>query len=209
MATESSSGTLAEAVETAANEGNVAELRRLRVGEAGGEPVDATNSNGQTALHWAAVRGCVQILELLHDFGASFAVKDNKGYTCAHVASQYGQTEFLYYMKMKCKTDVCEVLDNDLRSTLHWACYQGHGDTAKLLLYLGSDLRHADREKCTPLHWAAARGHVRCVELLLRYNADLGTVDADGRAYFGADGRAYERAYERAHGRADDRAAYG
>ena len=44
MATESSSGTLAKAVQKAAEEGNVEELRRLRVGEAGGEPVDATNS---------------------------------------------------------------------------------------------------------------------------------------------------------------------
>ena len=141
---------------------------------------DATT--GQTALHWAAVRGCVQILELLHDFGASFAVKDNKGYTCAHVASQYGQTEFLYYMKMKCKTDVCEVLDNDLRSTLHWACYQGHGDTAKLLLYLGSDLRHADREKCTPLHWAAIKGNGHITHMLVQAASLLLCEDGRGSA---------------------------
>ena len=36
MATESVSGTLAKAVETAAEEGNVEELRWLRVGEDGG-----------------------------------------------------------------------------------------------------------------------------------------------------------------------------
>ena len=41
MATESSSSTLAPAVKKAAEEGNVAQLWRLRVGEAGGVPVDA------------------------------------------------------------------------------------------------------------------------------------------------------------------------
>ena len=64
------------------------------------------------------------VLKVLHDFGAKTNIKDNKGYTCAHVAAQYGQTEFLYFMKMKCNVDVVQVLDNDLRSTLHWACYQ-------------------------------------------------------------------------------------
>ena len=54
MATESSSGTLADAVKKAAAQGDVAELRRLRVGEAGGEPVDATDREGRTALHYAA-----------------------------------------------------------------------------------------------------------------------------------------------------------
>ena len=57
---------------------------------------------------------------------------------------RYGQTAFLYFMKMKCAVDIVSVLDNDLRSTLHWACYQGHGDTAKLLLYLGGDEAEAD-----------------------------------------------------------------
>ncbi|QDZ25502.1 S-acyltransferase [Chloropicon primus] len=137
------------------------------------------NTTGQTALHWAAVRGCVNILEVLHDFDASFTVKDNKGYTCAHVAAQYGQTAFLYYMKMKCKADIVDVLDDELRSTLHWACYQGHGDTAKLLLYLGSDLRHVDKEKCSPLHWAAIKGNGHITHMLLQSASLLLCEDRD------------------------------
>lgn len=121
---------------------------------------------GQTALHWAAVRGCVSVLKILHEFGAKMNVKDNKGYTCAHVAAQYGQTEFLYTMKMRCKTDVVGCLDNDLRSSLHWACYQGHGDTARLLMYLGADIEHSDKEKCTPLHWASIKGNGHITHML-------------------------------------------
>ena len=125
-------------------------------------------NTGQTALHWAAVRGCISVMKILSDFEAKMSVKDNKGYTAAHVAAQYGQTDFLYFMKMRCKVDIVSCLDNDLRSTLHWACYQGHGDTTKLLLFLGSDLLHSDREKCTPLHWAAIKGNGHITHMLIQ-----------------------------------------
>ena len=90
MATESSSGTLAEAVYIAAREGNVAELRRLRVGEAGGEPVDATDSDGCTALHYAASNGRLEAVQYLLQRGASVDVPDNDKYTALHDAAYNG-----------------------------------------------------------------------------------------------------------------------
>eukprot|EP01048_Picozoa_sp_COSAG05_P012482 COSAG05_NODE_1251_length_5381_cov_82.840591_4_plen_181_part_00 len=87
MATESSSSTLADAVETAAREGNVEELRRLRVGEAGGEPVDATNSDGETALHWAAIKGRLEAVQYLLQRGASVDVPNNYKNTALHWAA--------------------------------------------------------------------------------------------------------------------------
>ena len=90
MATESSSGTLASAVETAAQEGNVEELRRLRVGEAGGEPVDATNSGGMTALHWAATNGRLEAVRYLLQRGATVDVPTNYKATALHCAASNG-----------------------------------------------------------------------------------------------------------------------
>ena len=91
MATESSSGTLAKAVGTAAREGNVAELRRLRVGEAGGEPVDATDSEyGRTALHWAADYGRLKAVQYLLERGATVDVPDNYKRTALHLAAWNG-----------------------------------------------------------------------------------------------------------------------
>ena len=90
MATESVSGTLADAVENAAFEGNVAELRRLRVGEAGGEPVDATDSGGDTALHYAAGKGRLEAVQYLLQRGASVDVPDNYKRTALHFAAELG-----------------------------------------------------------------------------------------------------------------------
>ena len=90
MATESVSGTLARAVENAAREGNVAELRRLRVGEAGGEPVDATDSFGMTALHCAADNGRLEAVQYLLERGASVDVPNNSKTTALHRAAYYG-----------------------------------------------------------------------------------------------------------------------
>ena len=90
MATESSSGTLAPAVQTAAYKGNVEELRRLRVGEAGGKPVDATGKYGRTALHEAAQNGRLEAVQYLLRRGATVDVPSNSKDTALHIAAYSG-----------------------------------------------------------------------------------------------------------------------
>ena len=91
MATESSSGTLALAVKEAALQGNVAELRRLRVGEAGGAPVDATDSKyGGTALHHAAWDGRLEAVRYLLRRGATVDVPTKYKSTALHRAAGNG-----------------------------------------------------------------------------------------------------------------------
>jgi hypothetical protein len=57
-----------------------------------GAAIDAQDGTGQTALHWAAVRGSMSVVETLLRAGVNPAVVDNRGYSVCHVASQYGQT---------------------------------------------------------------------------------------------------------------------
>jgi palmitoyltransferase len=63
-----------------------------------GVSLNVTDGTGQTALHWAAVRGSLPVIETLLRNSADYGIKDIRGYTAIHVASQYGQTAVLYHM---------------------------------------------------------------------------------------------------------------
>lgn len=62
-----------------------------------------------------------------------------------HVAAQYGQTAFLYYMALRWDADIDEP-DVDGRTPLHWAAYKGFADTLRLLLVMDAQWGRADRE---------------------------------------------------------------
>lgn len=98
-----------------------------------GAAIDAQDSTGQTALMWAAVRGSLPVMETLLRSGANAGLTDNRGYSCCHVAAQYGQTAVLYHLALKWGIDV-DVPDNDGRTSLHWAAYKGYADCLRLLL---------------------------------------------------------------------------
>lgn len=146
-----------------------------------GVAVDAQDPTGQTALHWAAVRGSLESVETLLRGGANPAIEDSKGYSVCHVAAQYGQASIIYhvYMKWGINTDMP---DNDGRTPLHWACYKGFRDVAKLLIVMGADVMKMDTEDCTPLHWAAIKGHTDASMALLQGGAEdaLESTDASG-----------------------------
>ncbi|KAK4380852.1 putative protein S-acyltransferase 23 [Sesamum angolense] len=132
--------------------------------EHGGE-VNAKDNAGQTALHWAAVRGSIAAADVLLQNGARVEVADVNGYRPVHVAAQYGQTGFLNYIVAKYHADF-DVPDNDGRSPLHWAAYKGFADTIRLLLFRDASQGRQDKEGCTPLHWAALRGNVEACSVL-------------------------------------------
>ncbi|KAL0337545.1 UNVERIFIED_CONTAM: protein S-acyltransferase 24, partial [Sesamum calycinum] len=104
-------------VYTAAAYGDMGSCRGWSREKHGGD-INACDHQGQTALHWSAVRGAVQVAELLLQEGARLSVTDVNGYQTTHVAAQYGQTAFLYHIvtKWSANPDVC---DNDGRTPLH------------------------------------------------------------------------------------------
>ncbi|KAF2310566.1 hypothetical protein GH714_014522 [Hevea brasiliensis] len=132
-----------------------------------GGDVNAVDHTGQTALHWSAVRGAIQVAELLLQEGAQVAAADMYGYQTTHVAAQYGQTAFLYHIVSKWNADP-DVPDNDGRSPLHWAAYKGFADCIRLLLFLDAYRGRQDKEGCTPLHWAAIRGNLEACTVLVQ-----------------------------------------
>ena len=64
------------------------------------------DKSGQTALHWAAVRGSLLAGEALLSHGADLRIQDGRGYTTCHVAAQYGQTAFIYMCALRWRADI-------------------------------------------------------------------------------------------------------
>ncbi|MBA0719201.1 hypothetical protein Golax_006902, partial [Gossypium laxum] len=146
-----------------------------------GGDVHAVDHNGQTALHWSAVRGAVQVAEVLLQEGARVDAAEIYGYQITHVAAQYGQTSFLYHVVSKWNADP-DLPDNDGRSPLHWAAYKGFADCIRLLLFLDAHRGRQDKEGCTPLHWAAIRGNLEACTVLVQAGKmeDLTVTDNSG-----------------------------
>lgn len=73
-----------------------------------------------------------------------------------------------------------DVLDEEGRSALHYAAWNGLHDTAHELLLAGADVNvlSSDRSS-TPLHFAAGMLHPALVALLLRFDADVTRRDID------------------------------
>lgn len=66
-----------------------------------------------------------------------------------HVAAQYGQTAFLYYVALQWGADV-DSCDVDGRTPLHWGAYKGFADIVRLLLVMDARWELPDKEVPPP-----------------------------------------------------------
>ena len=73
------------------------------------------------------------------------------------------------------------VRDNIGRTPLHWACWGGHTDVARMLLTSGADVGVRDNVGRTPLHRACFWGHTDIARLLIERGADADVRDNGGR----------------------------
>ena len=149
---------------------------------AAGAKVDAADASGQTALHWAAVRGSLVAAEELLGAGADFERADERGYRPVHVAAQHGQARFLARLVLgiggggggrRRKED--DDGDDD----------RGEGEegtTAAATAGFSSPLADFDARDAdgrTPLHWSAYKGHADCARLLLALGASPRSPDSE------------------------------
>ncbi len=75
----------------AAKNGDIKNVRELL---ANGADVDAKDKDGETALHWAACSGKVDIATFLIEKGADVDAKSNYGKTALHWAAFFGHVDF-------------------------------------------------------------------------------------------------------------------
>ena len=138
------------------------------------------DSDGNTALAWAARRGHEAVVRLLLEKGADIKAKDDDRRAVLSAAAERGH-EAVVRLLLEKGIDI-EVKDNGGRTVLQAAARGGHEAVVRLLLENGADIEAKGcYYKMTALHWAAERGHEAVVRLLLEKGADIEAKDNGGR----------------------------
>lgn len=127
---------------------------------------------GQPPLFWAAAGGDVKCCKLLLQSGADGNYKNEvDGKTAYITACEFGHFFFADYLRHFCDSDPKQV-DNQGRTALHWACFNGHMITVSALLSIGLNPRRSDCYGNSPLHLACEKDSVNCA-LQIFHNGEV------------------------------------
>ena len=140
--------------------------------------VNATEADGFTALHWAAQRNDVQLVELLIGAGANAKASTRYNITPLYLAAVNGNAAVIERL-LKAGADPNGV-SQEGQTMLMTAALSGKAEAVRLLLTHGAkiDTKEPYRGQ-TALMWAAAEGNTAAVDVLLEAGADL-TLKSNG-----------------------------
>lgn len=115
--------------------------------------VNQSDTRGQTALHLAASRGQIELLELLLRNKASVRALDEQKRTPLHWAAQHSSPDMAVLLLER--SAAIDPLDQDGRTPLLLACQNPSSSTTALqLLRYGANARAVDQLGNTALHLA-------------------------------------------------------
>ena len=134
--------------------------------------VNGTETDGTTALHWAAYRGDPETARLLLEAGADAAAANRYGVTPLVLAAGRGNAPIVEAL-LDAGADPNTTLPEG-ETVLMTAARTGDVDVLRLLLARGADLRARESWRGqTALHWAAAENHPDAVHTLVELGADV------------------------------------
>eukprot|EP00499_Haloplacidia_sp_CaronLabIsolate_P000545 CAMPEP_0196797204 /NCGR_PEP_ID=MMETSP1104-20130614/38523_1 /TAXON_ID=33652 /ORGANISM="Cafeteria sp., Strain Caron Lab Isolate" /LENGTH=577 /DNA_ID=CAMNT_0042167609 /DNA_START=59 /DNA_END=1789 /DNA_ORIENTATION=- len=160
---------------SAAGAGNFAVSKSLL--DRGADP-NVRGAAGETPLHWACLKGHLELARLLVSRGADIRALDRNGRTPAQLATEQGQAKVAKAM------DAIEERNRKL-----WTAASGGDDKACKKLLAGGVFKKSayvssrDEWGWTALHMAAAHGHAAVARVLVDRGADAGsrsTRERDG-----------------------------
>jgi len=133
-----------------------------------GAKSDAADTNGGTALRYAASKGHADIVDMLTKAGAKWTEAEFM-LAAANCHSAVAQ----FFVQKGANANAAD----DGRSALHLASARGCADTARTLLAAGARVNARDANGRTPLMDAAGAGAADLVQLLLAAGADPNAMD--------------------------------
>jgi ankyrin repeat protein len=141
--------------------------------------INATDSQGRTALSWAAARGDVQIVKKLLRCGADPNIGSSCDMVPLHFAMRPASPRSIVPL-LAAGANV-NYMSNWLQTPLHHAAaYKDDVRFLEPLIDSGADVNARDFDGNTPLGCAALSDHVKSIELLLESGANINNRDLRG-----------------------------
>ncbi|KAK9828842.1 hypothetical protein WJX72_002378 [[Myrmecia] bisecta] len=133
--------------------------------------INARDTDGLAALHWAASTGASGILSQLVGAGCDVDAPTNDGWTALHEAANNGHVDVVRQL-LNAASQVNAKTSNG-STALHNAAANGHAQIAQLLLDAGADCDIQALSGTTALYNAATGGHLEVANMLIKADAEL------------------------------------
>ena len=164
----------------------VRHLDRLSINDllSQGVDVNASGSDGTTALHWAAHHGDLETVARLVEAGADVALANRYGVALIWLASEGGHAAIVELL-LRAGVDPNAGRGDSGETVLLIAARAGHIDVLQRLISYDADVNRKDRvREPSALMWAAAEGHRAAVRLLAEAGAGLDAQSSTGMTPF-------------------------
>lgn len=166
-----------------------------------GAQVNHVDSEGRSALLWAAVHGSVTMLHLLFKYGASTSVLEQCANELDMAINQHRKVvdvlqaadganarlllsaSLADWSGVRTALEQCAFVntrDSNHRTCLSWAASYGNPETIRLLVREKAEVGIMDAAGWQPIHFAISGGHVEATSLLHHCNAVLDVVTFEG-----------------------------
>ena len=127
-------------------------------------------NKSENALHYAARKGRLEVVNLLLEKGADISIKDGENKTAIGIADDncFFDISTAIFKHDRFKT----AKKNAKKFKLHWACASGDATAVNEALKELSDINCVDKVSYTGLHYACVFGYEGIVRMLLKHSAN-------------------------------------
>jgi ankyrin repeat protein/tetratricopeptide (TPR) repeat protein len=101
------------------------------------------------------------------------------GFAALHLLSSNGLCDFLRELLIKVTKGGINATDRQGWTALHFASFDGHDTTVKLLIEKRATVNAKAKDGCTPLHISCMSGHRTTAEILINGDAEIEARDKD------------------------------
>ncbi|XP_031786360.1 poly [ADP-ribose] polymerase tankyrase-2-like [Nasonia vitripennis] len=148
-----------------------------------GADLEATDEQGRTVLHIAAMKSRVRMTEMLLEKGAKVNIEDDCGVTPLLEAANKDNVNRQLPLLISHGADVFakDSLDHNVLHFLAENTFEQTVDLARVLIEKGVSLDDRDNEiQSQPIHLAVIQENKKLVELFLDHGADVNSLRKDG-----------------------------